>query len=68
MNYVKKEIGAYNLHIIKTNLYKTITVKIFFREKAEKENEPYEEYNKESRAYWINQGIISLAKKLLEDK
>lgn len=37
-------------------------------EKAEKENEPYEEYNKESRAYWINQGIISLAKKLLEDK
>ena len=38
MNYVKKEIGAYNLHIIKTNLYKTITVKIFFREKAEKEN------------------------------
>lgn len=38
MNYVKKEIGAYNLHIIKTNLYKTITVKIFFREKALKEN------------------------------
>ena len=38
MNYVKKEIGAYNLHIIKTNLYKTITVKIFFREKAKKEN------------------------------
>ena len=35
---------------------------------AEKENEPYEEYNKESRAYWINQGIISLVKKLLEDK
>ena len=38
MNYVKKEMGAYNLHIIKTNLYKTITVKIFFREKALKEN------------------------------
>ena len=38
MDYVKKEIGAYNLHIIKTNLYKTITVKIFFREKAIKEN------------------------------
>lgn len=37
-------------------------------EKAEKENEPYEKYNKESRAYWINQGKISLAKKLLEDK
>lgn len=37
-------------------------------ERAEKENEPYEEYNKESRAYWINQGRISLAKKLLEEK
>ena len=37
-------------------------------EEAEKENEPYEKYNKESRAYWINQGKISLAKKLLEDK
>lgn len=37
-------------------------------EKAEKENVPYEEYNKESRAYWINQGKISLAKKILEDK
>lgn len=37
-------------------------------EKAEKENEPYERHNKESRMYWINQGKISLAKKLLEDK
>lgn len=37
-------------------------------EEAEKENEPYEKYNKESRAYWINQGKISLAKTLLEDK
>ena len=37
-------------------------------ERAEKENEPYEKYNKESRAYWINQGRISLAKKLSEDK
>lgn len=38
MDYVKKDMGAYNLHIIKTNLYKTITVKIFFRERALKEN------------------------------
>ncbi len=38
MDYVKKDLGAYNLHIIKTNLYKTITVKIFFREEAIKEN------------------------------
>ena len=38
MNYVKKEMGAYNLHIIKTNLYKTITVKVYFREVVSKEN------------------------------
>ena len=38
MEYTKKELGSYNLHLIKTDLYKTITVKIFFREKAEKEN------------------------------
>lgn len=37
-------------------------------ERAEKENKPYEEYEIESRMYWINQGKISLAKKLLEDK
>lgn len=37
-------------------------------EKAKKENEPYEIYNKESRMFWINQGKIRLAKKLLEDK
>ncbi len=37
-------------------------------EKAKKENEPYEIHNKESRMYWINEGKMSLAKKLLEDK
>lgn len=37
-------------------------------EKAEKENEPYEQYDKESRMYWINEGKISLAKELLEEK
>ena len=37
-------------------------------EEAEKENEPYEQHNKESRIYWINKGKISLAKKILEDK
>ena len=38
MKYIKKDQGAYNLHIIKTDLYKTITVKIYFREEACKEN------------------------------
>ena len=37
-------------------------------EKAKKENETYEIHNKESRMFWINQGKIRLAKKLLEDK
>lgn len=36
-------------------------------ERAKKENEPYEQHNKESRMYWINKGKIILAKKLLED-
>ena len=34
-------------------------------EEAEKENEPYEQHNKESRIYWINKGKISLAKKII---
>ena len=38
MNYIKKSLGAYNLHVIKTDLYKTITVKVFFREVVKKEN------------------------------
>ena len=38
MEYIKKEQGAYNLHIIKTKLYKTITVKLYFKEQVEKEN------------------------------
>lgn len=37
-------------------------------EKAKSENKPYELHNKESRMYWLNQGKISLAKKILEDK
>ena len=37
-------------------------------ERAEKENKPYGEYEIESRMYWINQGKISLAKKLLEEE
>lgn len=53
-NYLLDSVPKYK---IKNELYK-----------ANKENEPYEKYNKESRAYWINQGKISLAKKLLEDK
>ena len=38
IEYKRKEQGSYNLHIIKTDLFKTITVKIFFREEALKEN------------------------------
>lgn len=38
MEYMKKEQGSYQLHVIKTKAFKTITVKVFFREIAEKEN------------------------------
>ncbi len=38
MEYIKKEQGSYNLHVIKTNAFKTVTVKVFFREVVQKEN------------------------------
>lgn len=37
MNYVKHEMGSYRLHLIKTDKFKTVTVKIFFRRPAKKE-------------------------------
>ena len=37
MQYTKKDLGSYNLHFIKTNNYKTITVKIYLRERADKD-------------------------------
>ena len=30
MKYTKKDLGSYNLHIIKTNKFKTVTVKVIF--------------------------------------
>lgn len=38
MNYEYIDMGAYNLHIIKTNKFKTTTIEVNFREKATKEN------------------------------
>ena len=37
MEYVKKDLGSYNLHLIKTNKFKTITVRIAFRSPVVKE-------------------------------
>ena len=37
MQYTKKGYQYYNLHFIKTNNYKTITVKIYLRERADKD-------------------------------
>ena len=37
MNYIKKEEKNYNLHIIKTNRFKTIMIKINFKRKLEKD-------------------------------
>lgn len=36
MIYTKKDLGSYNLHLIKTDKFKTITVKILFRSQIEK--------------------------------
>ena len=37
MNYEQINMGSYNLHIIKTNKFKTITVEVNFRRKVKKE-------------------------------
>lgn len=37
MNYLKKELGSYKLHMIKTDKFKTIKVRICFRRKVKKE-------------------------------
>ncbi len=37
MQYTRKDLGAYKLHFIKTTSYKTITVKIYLRERANKD-------------------------------
>ena len=37
MEYVKKEMGAYNLHLIKTNKFKTVMVRVVFQRPIRKE-------------------------------
>lgn len=37
MEYIKKDLGAFNLHIIKTNKFKTITVRVVFQRPIKKE-------------------------------
>ena len=37
MEYIKKDLGSYNLHIIKTNKFKTITVRVVFQRPVIKE-------------------------------
>lgn len=41
MQYIKKETGAYNLHFIKTKKFKTIKIKINFKELISKEKIVY---------------------------
>ena len=38
MNYEQINMGSYNLHIIKTTKFKTITVEVNFRRKLKKES------------------------------
>lgn len=38
MEYCKKELGSYNLHLIKTNSFKSTTIRVFFRLPMTKEN------------------------------
>lgn len=38
MKYIKKVIGSYNLHMLKTDRFKTITIDLIFRKKIKKED------------------------------
>lgn len=37
MKYIKKVLGSYNLHMLKTDKFKTITIDLIFRKKVKKE-------------------------------
>jgi len=37
MKYIKKVLGSYNLHMLKTDRFKTITIDLIFRKKITKE-------------------------------
>ena len=37
MKYVKKDFGSYKLHMIKTNKFKTIKIRISFRNQIKKD-------------------------------
>ena len=47
MNYELINMGAYNLHFIKTNRFKTITVEVDFRREIQK-NDITKRYNNEN--------------------
>ena len=38
MKYIKKVFGSYNLHMLKTDRFKTITIDLIFRKKINKED------------------------------
>ena len=37
MEYIKKNLGTYNLHLIKNTNFKSVMVKVYFREPIKKE-------------------------------
>ena len=37
MQYIKKDLGSFNLHMIKTNKFKTITIRVIFHSPIQKE-------------------------------
>lgn len=37
MKYTNKDMGSYNIHLIKTDKYKTITIRVMFKRKIKKE-------------------------------
>lgn len=44
MKYVKHEMGAYNLHVIKTDHFKTVNMRIMFKRKTKREEINYRNF------------------------
>ncbi len=44
MKYVKHEMGSYNLHVIKTDHFKTVNMRIMFKRKTKKEEINYRNF------------------------
>ena len=73
MEYVKKDLGSYNLHVIKTDKFKTIMVKVVFQRPIKKDEITIRNLLKElmvnaSASYPSEKSLIIQSEKLYDLK